>query len=161
MANDLCCRYHIEYLGKNDAFSEDSMNSSISHWSNDIGTASGKNSFNYGEAGYYSMLSTGSDVSKNGAASAALCCCPLLLPSATAALCCCHLLLPSASLWRCHLLLLPFDGPCSDTHANGDYRAVVKAVDWMKNSPPEPFVLFLPGRGAHPPYGSPREFNDM
>lgn len=104
--------YHIQYYGKNDAFSEDSMNTSVSFWSNDVGTASGHNAFKYGEAGYYSMLSSGSTVGKN------------------------------------------------DTEANGDYRAIVKAVEWMKASPPEPFVIFLPGRGAHPPYGSPQEFND-
>merc|ERR1719188_127303 len=30
----------------------------------------------------------------------------------------------------------------------------------MKNSAPQPFLLFLPGFGAHPPYGAPREFHD-
>eukprot|EP01060_Flectonema_neradi_P012608 TRINITY_DN19385_c0_g1_i2.p1 TRINITY_DN19385_c0_g1~~TRINITY_DN19385_c0_g1_i2.p1 ORF type:complete len:533 (+),score=79.03 TRINITY_DN19385_c0_g1_i2:70-1668(+) len=36
-----------------------------------------------------------------------------------------------------------------------DYDGVVDAVNWMKNSPPEPFLIFLPSRGAHPPYGAP------
>eukprot|EP00927_Polykrikos_kofoidii_P013079 TRINITY_DN15693_c0_g1_i1.p1 TRINITY_DN15693_c0_g1~~TRINITY_DN15693_c0_g1_i1.p1 ORF type:complete len:615 (+),score=62.81 TRINITY_DN15693_c0_g1_i1:89-1846(+) len=48
----------------------------------------------------------------------------------------------------------------NDAKANGDYRSVITAVEWMKASPPMPFLLFLPGMGAHPPYGSPREFND-
>ena len=75
------------------------------------GVVSGGNAFKYGEAGYYSMLSTGSNVSK-------------------------------------------------DDHKNKDYLAVVKASQWMKEEPREPFLLFLPGRGAHPPYGSPAEFNE-
>merc|ERR1719277_916076 len=47
-----------------------------------------------------------------------------------------------------------------DDTANADYRAVVKANEWMKNSPPQPFLLFIPGMGAHPPYGSPKEFHE-
>ena len=47
-------------------------------------------------------------------------------------------------------------------HANdtsqGDMKAVRAAIEFMKNSPPEPFAIFLPTRGAHPPYGSPLEF---
>eukprot|EP00966_Prymnesium_polylepis_P176698 4091334-Prymnesium_polylepis.1 len=46
-----------------------------------------------------------------------------------------------------------------DDDSNGDYRAVRKAVEWMADKPPQPFLLFLPGRGAHPPYGSPHEFH--
>ena len=34
---------------------------------------------------------------------------------------------------------------------NGDYSAVTRALDFISNNPPEPFVLFLPTRGAHPP----------
>jgi choline-sulfatase len=30
----------------------------------------------------------------------------------------------------------------------------------MKDSPPQPFLLFLPGMGAHPPYGAPKEFHE-
>ena len=103
--------YHVQYYGKNDVFSADAMNRSVSEWSPDIGVVSGGNAFKYGEAGYYSMLSTGSNVSK-------------------------------------------------DDHKNKDYLAVVKASQWMKEEPPEPFLLFLSGRGAHPPYGSPAEFNE-
>ena len=47
-------------------------------------------------------------------------------------------------------------------HANdtsqGDLRAVTKAVHFMQSNPPEPFAIFLPTRGAHPPYGAPPEF---
>lgn len=106
--------YHVQYYGKNDAFSPDAMNLSMSEWSGDIGTDSGRNAYQYPEAGYYSMLSQGSNSSKD------------------------------------------------DASQNGDYRAVVKAVRWMKTEAPakQPFLLFVPGRGAHPPYGSPREFNN-
>ena len=100
---------HVQYHGKNDAFSPDSMNLSVSYWSRDIGVASGPNAYRYGEAGYWSMLASGSNVSK-------------------------------------------------DDVSNGDYRAIKKASAWMADAPPEPFLLFLPGRGAHPPYGAPREF---
>ena len=103
--------YHVQYYGKNDVFSADTMNLSVSEWSPDIGVVSGGNAFKYGEAGYYSMLSTGANVSK-------------------------------------------------DDTKNKDYQAVVKASQWMNDAPPQPFLLFLPGRGAHPPYGSPAEFND-
>lgn len=34
-------------------------------------------------------------------------------------------------------------------------KAVVTALDFMRNAPPEPFSLFLTTRGAHPPYGAP------
>jgi choline-sulfatase len=106
--------YHVQYYGKNDGFSEDAMNLSVSEWSGDIGTLSGPNAFKYGEAGYYSMLSQGSSSAK-------------------------------------------------DNLLNGDYRAVVKAVDWLKKdaAAKQPFLVFIPGRGAHPPYGSPHEFNNM
>ena len=47
-------------------------------------------------------------------------------------------------------------------HANdtsqGDLLAVTKAVHFMQHDPPEPFVLFLATRGAHPPYGAPPEY---
>lgn len=104
--------YHVQYYGKNDAFSSDAFNLSVSEWSKDIGMNKGPSAYNYPESGYFSMLHTAGDVEKN------------------------------------------------DTQHNGDYRAVVKAVDWMKSSPPEPFLLFFAGIGGHPPYGSPREFND-
>ena len=41
-----------------------------------------------------------------------------------------------------------------------DYDGVLDAVKWMKNSPPEPFLIFLPSRGAHPPYGAPAEWHN-
>lgn len=44
--------------------------------------------------------------------------------------------------------------------ASGDYQGVVEAIEWMNNDPPEPFVLFLPSRGAHPPYGAPLEWHN-
>eukprot|EP00117_Sycon_ciliatum_P033207 scpid35180/ scgid1340/ N-acetylgalactosamine-6-sulfatase; Chondroitinsulfatase; Galactose-6-sulfate sulfatase; N-acetylgalactosamine-6-sulfate sulfatase len=43
----------------------------------------------------------------------------------------------------------------------GDYNAVVKTLDFINNNPPEPFIVFLPGIGAHPPYGAPKGFHDM
>ena len=35
---------------------------------------------------------------------------------------------------------------------NGDYSAITAALNFLQNDPPEPFLLFLPTRGAHPPY---------
>ena len=106
--------YHIEYYGKNDVFSPDAMNTSVSYWEGDIGVQSGPNAFEFPESGYYSMLSKGSNVAKN------------------------------------------------DT-SNADYRAVLKGINFLKGEAaknnPTPFLLFLPGRGAHPPYGSPMEFH--
>ena len=29
------------------------------------------------------------------------------------------------------------------------------------NQPPQPFIIFMPGMGAHPPYGSPMEYHKM
>ena len=105
--------YHIQYYGKNDVFSPDAMNTSVSYWEGDIGVESGRNAYEWGEAGYYSMLSTGSNVTK-------------------------------------------------DDLKNKDYAAVVKSISFLKNQTKEdpPFVLFIPGRGAHPPYGSPMEFHN-
>ena len=42
--------------------------------------------------------------------------------------------------------------------SQGDFKAVTNAINFLKNNPPTPFVLFLPTRGAHPPYGAPPEF---
>tara|TARA_B110000208_G_scaffold162051_1_gene198084 strand:+ start:361 stop:1152 length:792 start_codon:yes stop_codon:yes gene_type:complete len=105
--------YWIQYYGKNDVFSPDAMNTSVSYWEGDIGVQSGGNAYEYGEAGYWSMLSTGANVSK-------------------------------------------------DDMKNKDYAAVVKSVSFLKNQTEDspPFVLFIPGRGAHPPYGSPMEFHN-
>ena len=43
--------------------------------------------------------------------------------------------------------------------SNGDFAAVRQAIKFLQSGPPEPFVLFLPTRGAHPPYGAPREWH--
>jgi len=43
---------------------------------------------------------------------------------------------------------------------NADYMAAVDAVQWMSNSPPEPFLVFIPSRGAHPPYGAPADYHN-
>jgi hypothetical protein len=51
--------YHVKWLGKNDAVSKAAFNMSVSSWENDIGYDSGHNMFKFGEAGYWSMLSTG------------------------------------------------------------------------------------------------------
>ena len=101
--------YHVKWLGKNDALSKAAFNMSVSSWENDIGYDSGHNMFKFGEAGYWSMLSTGGQKHAN------------------------------------------------DT-SQGDLKAITHAVEFMNNDPPEPFVIFLPTRGAHPPYGSPPEY---
>jgi choline-sulfatase len=41
---------------------------------------------------------------------------------------------------------------------NGDLKAVVETVEWLKSDPPEPFFIFLPGIGAHPPYSAPADY---
>ena len=51
--------YHVQWYGKNDALSKAAFNLSVSSWEGDIGYDSGRNAFSYGEAGYWSMLSTG------------------------------------------------------------------------------------------------------
>jgi arylsulfatase A-like enzyme len=51
--------YHVAWYGKNDALSQAAFNLSVSEWENDIGYDSGHNAFQFGESGYYSMLSTG------------------------------------------------------------------------------------------------------
>ena len=103
--------YHIAWYGKNDALSAAAFNLSVSEWENDIGYDSGHNAYNFGESGYWSMLSTGGEKLSN------------------------------------------------DT-SQGDMRAVVKAIDFLNSDPPEPFAIFLPTRGAHPPYGPPKDFKD-
>ena len=102
--------YHVQWYGKNDALSKSSFNLSVSGWEQDIGYDSGHNEFEFGDAGYWSMLSSGGKT------------------------------------------------PANSTK-NGDFRAVNKAIQWLQNSPPEPFAIFLPTRGAHPPYGAPPEFD--
>ena len=45
------------------------------------------------------------------------------------------------------------------TAANGDLRAVRHALAALgSGNVSEPFALFLPGLGAHPPYGMPRDY---
>lgn len=95
--------YHIQYAGKNDAFSATAFNLSVSNWSQTIGYPSGSNAFKPGEAGFFSFLSQGSNSSG------------------------------------------------ADPSKCADYKGVVDALEWLNNDPPEPFVLFLPSRGAHPP----------
>jgi hypothetical protein len=48
----------------------------------------------------------------------------------------------------------------ADPAASADYRGTLRALQFMENSPPEPFSLFLTSRGAHPPYGAPREWHN-
>ena len=104
--------YYIRMYGKNDAFSGNAMNLSVTEWGPSIGFPSGGNAYTYGEAGYFSFLNTGSADAGN------------------------------------------------DTSVSLDYKAVVDAVNWMKDSPPQPFLLYLPSRGAHPPYGAPVEYHN-
>ena len=33
----------------------------------------------------------------------------------------------------------------NDSTTNGDYAAVLQAIEFMKNDPPEPFMIFMPG----------------
>lgn len=104
--------YHTAMYGKNDAFSANGLNLSLSYWENDIGYPSGKQVVPYPEAGAFSFLSTGSNASG------------------------------------------------ADSQKSHDYRGVLKALDFMANDPPEPFSLFLTSRGAHPPYGAPKEWHN-
>lgn len=103
--------YHIQYYGKNDAWSADSFNLSVSEWHSDLGVDHGSVAVKYPNAGYWSMLHSGGDSDKD------------------------------------------------DESSNGDLRAVRKANTWMKTAP-QPFVAFFAGIGAHPPYGTPKEFNE-
>eukprot|EP01083_Nonionella_stella_P077402 211359_1 len=47
----------------------------------------------------------------------------------------------------------------NDTAANGDYKAVKLAQTFLQSNPPQPFFIFIPGIGAHPPYGAPRDYH--
>lgn len=63
--------YTTLMLGKNDVLAAEAFNASFSFWEGDIGVASGGNAFSFGEAGFYSFLSTpspfnGSDPTRNG-----------------------------------------------------------------------------------------------
>lgn len=48
----------------------------------------------------------------------------------------------------------------NDSQHNGDTKAAMKAVEFLQSDPPEPFVLFVATKGAHPPYGAPKGFHD-
>merc|ERR1719326_1456483 len=54
--------YHVQYYGKNDAWSPDAFNLSVSEWHHDIGISAGRPIVKYPEAGYWSMLSSGSNI---------------------------------------------------------------------------------------------------
>ena len=41
---------------------------------------------------------------------------------------------------------------------NGDLEAVNLTARFMLDDPPEPFAVYLPGIGAHPPYGAPLDY---
>ena len=41
---------------------------------------------------------------------------------------------------------------------NGDYHAVNATLEFIESDPPEPFIVFLPGMGSHPPYGAPMDY---
>jgi choline-sulfatase len=103
--------YTVLWYGKNDMLSADSFNSSVTDWKGLIGVSQGGNAFQFGEAGYYSFLSTPSDIYGNST-------------------------------------------------KNGDYQAVVTTLDFIRNDPPEPFMIFLPGIGSHPPYGAPKDYHN-
>jgi hypothetical protein len=129
--------YHVHFLGKNDMFSAMSFNLSVSLWANSIGSCSGDNPFPFGEAGYYSFLRSGgscnaSDAASNGDTQATDQAIQFLLNACVGPACCVDL---------------------HPTHA--------PMLCPVATSPPEPFVLFLPTRGAHPPYGAPVPFSNM
>ena len=49
----------------------------------------------------------------------------------------------------------------NNSASNGDLHAVELASRWFKSNPPEPFMLFFSGNGAHPPYSAPRDYQTM
>ena len=48
--------------------------------------------------------------------------------------------------------------PGNNSAANGDLKAVLLVNDFLLSDPPEPFMIYLPGVGAHPPYGAPSDY---
>mmetsp|Transcript_24151 Transcript_24151/g.26816 ORF Transcript_24151/g.26816 Transcript_24151/m.26816 type:complete len:511 (+) Transcript_24151:24-1556(+) len=56
------------------------------------------------------------------------------------------------------------DKPDKDTYnstKNRDYYAVTRAIQFLEKKPQEPWMIFLPGIGAHPPYGAPNPYYSM
>ena len=53
----------------------------------------------------------------------------------------------------------PFNG--SDPSRNGDLLAIDRVSAWLASGPPEPFAIWLPGVGAHPPYSAPADYYNM
>ena len=49
----------------------------------------------------------------------------------------------------------------NDSKANGDYKGILASIDFLQNNPPEPFVLFIPGKGSHPPYTAPKDYYNL
>jgi arylsulfatase A-like enzyme len=50
----------------------------------------------------------------------------------------------------------------NDSSANPDYEAVLRALAFISAPDvPEPFAVFIPGIGAHPPYGMPKDYANM
>ena len=48
--------------------------------------------------------------------------------------------------------------PGSSIACNGDLAAANLTARFMLDDPPEPFAVYLPGIGAHPPYGAPLDY---
>eukprot|EP00039_Didymoeca_costata_P024404 m.10206 g.10206 ORF g.10206 m.10206 type:complete len:545 (+) comp4220_c0_seq2:22-1656(+) len=101
--------YHVQFFGKNDAFSANAFNLSVTEWQSLIGYSSGKPIVPFPQAGYFSFLSQGST---------------------------------------------------NPPESGGDYEGMMAGIDFITNKPPEPFFLFIPSRGAHPPYGGPLGFHN-
>ena len=67
---------------------------------------------------------------------------------------------PNAGYWSFEGT--PGTGLGNGTAQNGDLTAVKRALQFMRlQDVPEPFAIFLPGIGAHPPYGAPKDFANM
>lgn len=131
-------------------FSATSMNLSVSHWENTIGYASGQNPYNFGEPGYYSFLMSGSNVSASDPSNGDTL-------AATKAI----EFLSNRSVRDATSRLAWTSAGC----ANSSKMLLMTVLRRPPStpatpSPPEPFVLFMPTRGAHPPYGAPAEFHN-
>lgn len=48
--------------------------------------------------------------------------------------------------------------PGNNTKSNGDLQAIELTKQWLLSDPPEPFMVYIPGIGAHPPYGAPSDY---